>query len=233
MSEFLARNWLWLTFVLLATPLLTTVGLLWLRAWQLSLGAWMKGIHLGILDLMLMHLRRVDTVGLINQLLVAKQNGLPVDAEALAAHQLAGGNIRMVIAAMLSAKRFSIPLTLERACAVDLVGQDPLQLISDAVHEASKIQPLAVITGGAGLGGDGRAGQVPQRPPINPASVLLQAAPGTAGTVTDPPRLTARVRFPQGELEVVVQARTVPRPGDLVRVTTVDGITVTVEPALA
>ncbi len=221
MSEFIANNWLWLTFILILTPLITTVGLKWLRAWQLSLSAWMKGVQIGIVDLMLMHLRRVDTTLLVNQLLVAKQHHLEVTAEALAAHQLSGGNIRVVVAALLSAKRFAIPLTLERACAVDLVGQDPLQLIGDAVHEASKIHPSAV------------AGQpAPGRPAINPASVLLQAGPGTAGSIIDPPRLTARVRFPQGELDVVVRAHTVPKPGDAVRVTVVDGITVTVEPAL-
>lgn len=224
MSDFIARNWLWLTVVLVATPLVTTVGLIWLRAWQLSLSAWMKGVQLGILDLVLMHLRRIDTTLLVNQLLVAKQNNLEVAAEPLAAHLLAGGNIRVVIAALLSAKRFSIPLTLERACAVDLVGQDPLQLISDAVHEASKIHPPTTD----GVGGIG----APTRAAVNPASVLLQAAPGTAGTITDPPRLTARVRFPQGELDVIVHARTVPKAGDPVRVTQVDGVTVVVEPAL-
>ena len=221
MNEFFANNWLWLTFVVIMTPLVTIIGFRWLRAWQLSLSAWMKGVHIGIIELMLMHLRRVDTTLLVNQLLVAKQGNVDVTADALAAHHLAGGNIRVVIAALLSAKRFAIPLTLERACAVDLVGQDPLQLIGDAVHEASKIHPPTA---------DGRL--APGRPAINPATVLLQAAPGTAGTITDPPRLTARVRFPQGELDVVVRARTVPNPGDPVRVTIVDGITVTVEPAL-
>ena len=222
MSEFLTKNWLWLTFVLIATPLITTVGVIWLRAWQLSLSVWLKGIHLGIVDLMLMRLRKVDTILLVNQLLVAKQNSLEVDAQTLAAHQLAGGNIRMVVAALLSAKRFSIPLTMERACAVDLVGEDPLQLIANAVHEAGKIQPP---TGGTNYSTNGRA-------PLNPASVLLQAAPGTAGTIIDPPRMMARVRFPQGELDVVVHARTVPKAGDAVRVTVVDGVTVVVEPAL-
>ncbi len=221
MSDFISRNWLWLTFLVIATPLVTTVGLLWLRAWQLSLSAWMKGVQISISELMLLHLRRVDTTLLVNQLLVAKQNGLDVAAEPLATHQVAGGNIRVVIAALLSAKRFSIPLTLERACAVDLVGEDPLKLIADAVHEAGKIQ-APVFDGMGNL----------TRPPLNPATVLLQAAPGTAGTVTDAPRVTARVRFPQGELDVVVRTRTVPNPGDPVRVTTVDGVTVTVEPAL-
>jgi hypothetical protein len=182
----------------------------------------MKGINLGIVELMLMQMRKVDTILLVNQLLVAKQNKLEVDAQTLAAHQLAGGNIRMVVAALLSAKRFSIPLTMERACAVDLVGEDPLQLIANAVHESGKIQPP---TGGASYSANGRA-------PLNPASVLLQAAPGTAGTVIDPPRMTARVRFPQGELDVVVHAHTVPKAGDMVRVTVVDGVTVVVEPAL-
>ena len=222
MSEFLTKNWLWLTFVIIATPLITTVGLIWLRAWQLSLSVWLKGIHLGIVDLMLMRLRKVDTILLVNQLLVAKQNNLEVDAQTLAAHQLAGGNIRMVVAALLSAKRFSIPLTMERACAVDLVGEDPLQLIANAVHETGKIKPPS---GGADYSTNGRA-------PLNPASVLLQAAPGTAGTIIDPPRMMARVRFPQGELDVVVHARTVPKAGDAVRVTVVDGVTVVVEPAL-
>ncbi len=222
MSEFLTKNWLWLTFVIIATPLITTVGVIWLRAWQLSLSVWMKGIHLGIVELMLMQMRKVDTILLVNQLLVAKQNQLEVDAQTLAAHQLAGGNIRMVVAALLSAKRFSIPLTMERACAVDLIGEDPLQLIANAVHESGKIQPP---TGGASYAASGRA-------PLNPASVLLQAAPGTPGTIIDPPRMTARVRFPQGELDVVVHARTVPKAGDAVRVTVVDGITVVVEPAL-
>lgn len=222
MSDFLSKNWLWLTFVLLATPLITSVGLVWLRAWQLSLSVWLKGINLGIVELMLMQMRKVDTILLVNQLLVAKQNNLEVDAQTLAAHQLAGGNIRMVVAALLSAKRFSIPLTIERACAVDLVGEDPLQLIANAVHETGKIQPP---TGSANYSTNGRA-------PLNPASVLLQAAPGTAGTIIDPPRMMARVRFPQGELDVVVHAHTVPKAGDVVRVTVVDGVTVVVEPAL-
>ena len=220
MSEFLASNWGWLTVVLILTPLVTTAGLMWLRAWQLSLATWMKGVHVGITDLMLMNLRRIDTTLVINQLLVAKQNDVAVTADVLAAHHLAGGNIRVVVAALISARRFAIPLTLERACAVDLVKQDPLQLIADAVHEASRI-PAPV--------GDGTG--TASRPAINPATVLLQAGPGTAGTIADQPRLTARVRFPQGELDVVVRSRTVPKPGDPVRVTAVDGLTVTVEPA--
>jgi SigmaW regulon antibacterial len=223
MTDFLERNWGWLTFVLIATPIVSVVGFMWLRAWHLSLGAWMKGVTLSIHDIMLMQLRHVDTNLLVNQLIVAKQNGLVLDATQLTTHMMAGGNIRQVIAAMLSARRFAIPLTLERACAVDLIGQDPLRLIADAVHEAGKI---TVPTKDNGFSSS-------SRPTVNPASVLLQAAPGTKGMITVQPNLTARVRFPQGELDVIVHSGKVPKPGDHVRITSVDGLTVTVEPALA
>ncbi len=223
MTDFLANNWGWLTFVIIATPLISIVGFMWLRAWQLSLGAWLKGVQLNIVDILMMQLRRVDTTLLVNQLIMAKQNNLTVDIAQLSAHMLAGGNIRQVLAAMLSARRFAIPLTLERACAVDLIGQDPLKLISEAVHEAGKISVPSKDNGFSSS----------SRPTVNPASVLLQAGPGTKGMVTDPPCLTARVRFPQGELDVVVQSSNVPKPGDHVRVTSVDGLTVTVEPARA
>jgi hypothetical protein len=193
---------------------------MWLKAWQLSLGAWMKGVHLGILDVMMMQVRRLDTTLLTNQLIVAKQSGLAIEIGPLSAHMLAGGNIRRVIDAMISAKRFAIPLTLERACAVDLIGQDPLQLIADTVHEVGRI-PAPV--GDSGYGAH-------QKPPLNPASVLLQATPGTLGSIIESPRLTARVRFPQGELDVAIRASHVPSMYSTVRVLSVDGITIMVEP---
>lgn len=229
LEEFLTRNWLWLTFLVIATPLATVIGWRWLRAWQLSLGAWMKGVHLGVVDLLLMSLRGVDTTLLINQLIVAKQAGLTVDPQALVAHHMAGGNMRIVVAAMLSAKRFNLPLTLERAAAVDLIGQDPLQLIADAVHESNKITPIVSADAKAGVLADQLVPASP-RQSINPASVLLQATPGTTGTVAHPPLVTANVSFTQGQLDVVVRGQALPRTGDAVRVVAVDGMTVVVEP---
>jgi hypothetical protein len=232
LEDFIARNWVWLTFLIVATPLLSIVGWHWLRAWQLSLGAWMKGVPLGVVDLLLMGLRGIDTTLLINQLIVAKQSGLTVDPQQLAIHHMAGGNMRVVIAALLSAKRFNLPLSFERAAAVDLVGHDPLQLITDAVHEANKISPIVNPDAKAGV----LATQlVPagQRQAINPASVLLQAAPGTTGTIAHPPLVTASVAFTQGQLDVVVRGQALPRAGDAVRVVTVDGMTVVVEPVPA
>ena len=230
LDDFLLRNWIWLTFLIIATPLTSIIGWKLLRAWHLSLGAWMKGVPLGVADLLFMNLRGIDTVQLVNQLIVAKQSGIAVDPQLLVAHYLAGGNMRLVIASLLSAKRFSLPLSFERAAAVDLVGHDPLQLIADAVHEANKITPI--VSADATKAGVFAEQLVPagQRQSINPASVLLQAAPGTTGTIAHPPQMTASVNFAQGRLDVVVRGQSVPRPGDPVRVIAVDGMTVVVEP---
>lgn len=230
-DEFLLRNWVWLTFLVLATPLVSIIGWKLLRAWQLSLGAWMKGVPLGVVDLLFMNIRGVDTTLLINQLIVAKQYGLEVDPQRLVVHHLAGGNMRIVVAALLSAKRFNLPLTLERAAAVELVGQDPLQLIADAVHESNKISPIVSADAKAGVLVDHMM-PTGLRETINPASVLLQAAPGTTGTVAYPPLVTASVAFAQGRLNVVVRSQSVPRTGDPVRVVTVDGMTIVVEPIM-
>ncbi len=222
MNDFIAHNWGWITFAIIATPIVSYIGYIAFRAWIISFGAWAKGIHLSITNVMLMQTRRVDVTTLLNQLITAKQNNLIIDTDQLVAHMMAGGNIRRVIAGLISAKRFAIPLTLERACAVDLVGQDPLQLISDTVRDAERIPAPSDKNGLDG----GKA----YKPPVSPAAVLLQAKPGTPGTIIAPPQLTARVSFPQGELDVMVNAKKVPKVGDSVLIASVDGITIFVDP---
>jgi hypothetical protein len=232
MPDFLVHNWLWLTVLVLATPLTTMIAWTWLRAWHLSVSAWTKGVQVGIVDLLLLRLRRADTTLLINQLLVAKHAGIDLTLDEVAAHHLGHGNLRVVVAALISAKRFGFPLNFQRAAAVDQIGKDPLQLIADAVHESNKITPPAhpdagfVTPGGPVLMQDAR-------PPVNPAAVLLQTSPGTSGIVMGEPRLTARVAFAQGEIEVQVRSATIPRPGDCLTVLAVDGFTITAGPAPA
>ncbi|MBA3937266.1 MAG: flotillin-like FloA family protein [Planctomycetes bacterium] len=231
MADFLTQNWLWLTFLILVTPVATL--LLWelVKAWHLNLSAWTKGLQVGIGDLLLLRLRRADTTLLINQLLVAKHAGIDLTLEQVAANHLGHGNLRVVVAALIAAKRFGFPLNFERAAAVDQVGKDPLQLIADAVHESNKIvPPMHPDAGFTGSIGNPLLMQ-DSRPPVNPAAVLLQVTTGTTGLVVGQPRLTARVAFAQGEIEVVVQSATIPRPGERLAVLAVEGFTVVVGPA--
>ena len=174
-------------------------------------------------------LRGADIAALVNTAITAKRDGIDADLDQLAHHQLAGGNIRLVVNAMLSAKRYGFPLTFERAAAIDLMGRDPVTLVAEAVYEANQIR-LPQPAGGSGIVTDALAPIAPEST-INSAAVLLRATPGVTGVVVGQPRVRAHMRFPQGELQVLVHCQTVPKDGDRLKIVQVDGMTVVAAPA--
>jgi uncharacterized protein YqfA (UPF0365 family) len=190
---------------------------------------WIAKVDAGIVQLMLLQLRGADITALVNTAITAKRDALDANLDQLAHHQLAGGNIRLVVNAMLSAKRYSFPLTFERAAAIDLMGRDPVQLVAEAVYEANQIR-LPQAAGASGIVKDALAPIAPESV-INSAAVLLRATPGVVGVVVGEPRVRAQLRFPQGELQVLVQCQTVPKDGDRLTIVQVDGMTVVVAPA--
>jgi SigmaW regulon antibacterial len=218
MSSFLENNWFSLCVLAIIIPVVFVIGLWVMRAVLLNLSALKNGINIGVLELLLLNFRRIDTSLLISQLLALKHAGIDMDHHVLASHYMAGGSIRQVTAALVAAKRHQIPLTIERATAIDLIGQDPVQLVSDAVYEASKI-PMSEFENPDGY----------TKQPVNAASVLLQIRPGIIGQVANVPTLTARARFPSGEADILIRANRLPTKGDRIRVTSVDGITINAE----
>jgi hypothetical protein len=200
----------------------------WLRAFLLSIQGWMAKVEVGTVQLLLLQLRGADIASLVNTAITAKRDGIDANLDQLAHHQLAGGNIRLVVNAMLSAKRYSFPLTFERAAAIDLMGRDPVTLVAEAVYEANQIR-LPQPAGSSGIVKDALAPIAPETA-INSAAVLLRATPGVTGVVVGQPRVRAHLRFPQGELQVLVLCQTVPREGDQLRIVQVDGMTVVVAP---
>ena len=200
----------------------------WMRAWMLSIQAWLVKLDVGVIQLLLLQLRGVNIVSIVNAAILAKRDGIEVTVDQLAHHQLAGGNIRLVVSALVSAKRFRLPLTFDRAATIDLLGQDPVHLVSEAVHEANQIrlpQPAAA----SGILKDFLPPIVPMTK-TNSAAMLLHVSPGLVGVVVGEPHLEAQMRFPQGDLTVQVRSATVPRPGDRLAVSQVDGLGVVVVP---
>jgi len=176
----------------------------WFRAWQLCAQAWLVGYHAGIVDMLLLQMRGADIVQLVNAAILAKREGITVSIDELAHHQLACGNIRVVVNALLSAKRNQFPLAFERAAAIDLMGQDPVRLVADAVHEANQIRVPHPATG-AGIFVDALPPITPQ-PRVNAAAVLLQATPGVVGVMVGDVTMQALMRFPHGDLQVQVRS---------------------------
>ncbi|ACK42047.1 MULTISPECIES: flotillin-like protein FloA [Dictyoglomus] len=103
------------------------------------LGLWISalaaGVSIRITDLIGMRLRRVPPGVIINSLIKAHKAGLSeVTLDKLEAHYLAGGNVDKVVNALIAAQRAGIPLTFEKAAAIDLAGRDVLEAVQMSVN---------------------------------------------------------------------------------------------------
>lgn len=104
----------------------------------IPLGLWISamaaGVHIGILNLVGMRLRRVPPVRIVHPMVKAVKAGLEVEVDKLEAHYLAGGNVDRVVNALIGAQRAEIPLSFERAAAIDLAGRNVLEAVQMSVN---------------------------------------------------------------------------------------------------
>jgi len=99
--------------------------------WIASIAA---GVPVGLINLIGMRLRRVVPAKIVLPLIKATKAGLKVSVDKLEAHYLAGGNVDRVIDAWIAAERAGIPLSFERAAAIDLAGRDVLEAVRMSVN---------------------------------------------------------------------------------------------------
>jgi len=99
--------------------------------WIASIAA---GVPVGLINLIGMRLRRVIPAKIVLPLIKATKAGLKVSVDKLEAHYLAGGNVDRVIDAWIAAERAGIPLSFERAAAIDLAGRDVLEAVRMSVN---------------------------------------------------------------------------------------------------
>ena len=80
------------------------------------LGLWISarasGVHIGILQLVGMRIRKVIPSRIVSPLIKATKAGLAVSINKLEAHYLAGGNVDRVINALIAAQRARHPAGL-------------------------------------------------------------------------------------------------------------------------
>ena len=100
-------------------------------------GLWVQsivsGAPVGLLDLFMMRLRKVQPSVIVLNRISAKKAGLEVGTAPLEAHFLAGGNIERVVRAMIAADKAKIELPWDRATAIDLAGRDILEAVRTSV----------------------------------------------------------------------------------------------------
>ncbi len=104
---------------------------------------WIQSVTTGagitIFDLLGMTFRKVNPAIITRCKIMAVQAGLDestgITSKALEAHYLAGGNVPLVIRALIAAnKAKTIMLTFQEATAIDLAGRDVLEAVQTSVY---------------------------------------------------------------------------------------------------
>jgi uncharacterized protein YqfA (UPF0365 family) len=109
-----------------------------------------SGARIGLLDLVLMRIRKVPPRVVVDSLITATKAGLEITSNDLETHYLAGGNVPNVIRALISADKANISLTFKQATAIDLAGRDVFQAVQISVNPKVITTPKV-----AGVASDG------------------------------------------------------------------------------
>lgn len=118
----------------------------------LFITAYFSGVRLKIFkDLVGMRLRKVSPTIIVRNLISATKAGLNLDASALEAHYLAGGNVTTVVNALISANKANLDLFFEKAAAIDLAGRDVLEAVKMSVVPKVIETPLVAAVAKDGI----------------------------------------------------------------------------------
>lgn len=122
--------------ILVALMILFAVFARYFRLWIQSVST---GAQIGILDLLGMTFRKVNPTVIVRSKIMAVQAGLTDDtgitSKALEAHYLAGGNVPLVIRAIIAAQKAKIvDLNFKLATAIDLAGRNALEAVQTSVY---------------------------------------------------------------------------------------------------
>ena len=106
---------------------------------RLWIQCWLTQARIGIFDLLGMTFRKVNPRTIVRSKIMAVKAGIyddsGVTSEALEAHALSGGNVPLVIRAMVAARKAkTIELTFREASAIDLAGRDILESVQTSVY---------------------------------------------------------------------------------------------------
>lgn len=104
-----------------------SVGSLWFRAF-------MSGAGIGPLQMVVMKLKKVNPQLIVDTRIMSVQAGLDdITTNAMESHYLAGGNVPLVIRALIAAHRAQIDLDWKTASAIDLAGRNVLEAVQTSV----------------------------------------------------------------------------------------------------
>ncbi len=136
-------------FVIVGALLIAFILLLVLsRFFGLWIRALVSNAPVSMFHLVGMWLRKVPAALIVDSRIRGVKAGLPFNADELEAHYLAGGQVDQVVLAMIAADKAQIPLTFQRACAIDLAVKGTGKTVLEAVR--TSINPAVIDCPGGG-----------------------------------------------------------------------------------
>ena len=114
---------------------------------MLWINAVVSGVHISLVQLFLMRIRKVPPAKIVNCMIEAPKAGLTdVKRDGLEAHYLAGGHIERVVHALVSASKAGIELPFQMATAIDLAGRDVFEAVQMSVNpKVIDTPPVAAV----------------------------------------------------------------------------------------
>ncbi len=108
--------------------------ILFIKFFGLWFRALLSGAPVGIAKLIGMWIRKVSPAVIVDSRIMLKKAGIPIDTDLLETHYLARGNVFRVSMALVAANKANIPLSFQRATAIDLAGRDVLDAVKTSVN---------------------------------------------------------------------------------------------------
>jgi uncharacterized protein YqfA (UPF0365 family) len=126
-------------YYLVGAAVIILAGIVFMAIFARYFSLWiqckMTRAGIGLLDLIMMSFRKVNTPVIVRGKIMAVQAGLdPITTRALEAHFLANGNVPQVIQALIAAHRAKISLDWPTAAAIDLAGRNILEAVRTSVY---------------------------------------------------------------------------------------------------
>jgi len=141
-------------FIYIVTGLAVVLGLVLLIVLFNFFGIWLRAkvadAPVSFASLIGMRLRRVPLGLIVDSRITAVKAGIPLNADELEAHYLAGGSVDSVVLALIAADKAGIKLDFNRACAIDLAIKGTSKTVLEAVR--TSINPKVIDCPAAGTG---------------------------------------------------------------------------------
>lgn len=124
----------WRVFVLVGLLVIGLVAaIIVINFFSVWIRALFSGAKVRFTELIALRLRSVPVAMVVDNRITAVKSGLDVTIDDLSTHYLAGGNVQMVVLALIAARKAGIHLVFDRACAIDLATKGTGKTVLEAV----------------------------------------------------------------------------------------------------